>query len=498
MAIGGLDIGSTSAKLTVLDRNGGLLYSMQAEYPVSRQAGEHEMNVEDILSAVGQLVRGTAAAVPELTALGVTSFGESFVLLDEEDRPLLPVMLYTDSRGEEEAALLQARPGVEEIAERVGTLPHSMYSLPKLMWIKRNRPDIYGRTKRACLIGEYIVYWLTGNRLLDYSLATRTMGFDIRRKEWDTEAFRAAGINPALFADPVPTGSSAGRILPSLAEELGCPGELQVVLCGHDQITAALGAGALGAGMTTDGGGTVQCLTPVFSEIPAGGFLQRSHYAVIPFPGEDNYCCYAFSFTGGSLIRWFTDGFGERFRLEAERDGITVYDALERQMTDTPTGILTLPHFAGAATPYMDTGSQGAFVGLGLSHSPADLYRSIMEGITYEMRLNRDVLARGGIHIGALNATGGCAKSRLWLQMKADILGIPVTRMGVDDAGTVGSVMLTGVATGAYESMEAACDILVRKLETFFPREEMRRQYDAVYRRYRGLYEAVRPLFMDV
>ncbi|MEM5770687.1 MAG: FGGY-family carbohydrate kinase, partial [Bacillota bacterium] len=164
--------------------------------------------------------------------------------------------------------------------------------------------------------------------------------------------------------------------------------------------------------------------------------LQKKHYSVVPFM-ENAYCCYAFTFTGGSLVKWFVDGFAEQYRIEAKQKGFTIYQLMEGQMADKPTGILALPHFAGAATPYMDTGSKGAFVGLELSHSPVDVLRAIMEGITYEMRINMDNLEDGGIHIRGLNATGGCSKSRLWLQMKADVLGIPITRIDVDEAGTV-------------------------------------------------------------
>ena len=163
-------------------------------------------------------------------------------------------------------------------------------------------------------------------------------------------------------------------------------------------------------------------------------------------------------------------------------------------MVDNPTGILVLPHFAGAATPYMDTGSKGAFVGLELRHSPIEMFRAIMEGITFEMRINMEKLAEGGIRINGLNATGGCARSGLWLQMKADILRVPVTRMEVDEAGTVGGIMLTGVATGAFANLDEAAEILVRKIEVYHPRSEAGERYEEHYRRYRGLYGAVRPL----
>ena len=164
-------------------------------------------------------------------------------------------------------------------------------------------------------------------------------------------------------------------------------------------------------------------------------------------------------------------------------------------MLDEPTGILVLPHFAGAATPYMDIDSQGAFAGLNLTHTTSDVYRAVLEGIVYESALNLEKLAEGGIHIDVINATGGCAKSRLWLQMKADILGVPVRRMGIDEAGTVGSVMLTGVALGWYSSHDQVAEVLIKAIEEFRPRREMHEKYMKHYDRYRKMYEAVRPLY---
>ncbi len=486
MPISGLDIGSTGAKITVLTESGALLHTGYRAYPTSG----HEVDARHIWDAVKSLLTDAAQAVPSLSAVGVTSFGESFVLLDGAGDVLCPTMMYTDRRGEVEAAALFAQLG-ERIAEISGTAPHAMYSLPKLMWIKAHRPETFARVRRVCLIADYISYKLTGNHLIDHSLAARTMGFDIRKMDWSDALFRAADLDPALFGVPVPTGTDAGPVQPQLAAELGLPEGLRVVLCCHDQVAAAVGAGVLYPGMATDGAGTVQCVTPVFSPIPDGGGLQAHNYSIVPFLRPETYCCYAFSFTGGSLVKWFVDNLAQR------QPGASVYDQLESGMTDAPTGILVLPHFAGAATPYMDTGSRGAFVGLTLAHTQSDLYRAVLEGIAYEMRLNLETLSASGLGVDGLFATGGGAKSALWLQMKADILGVPVTRMSVDEAGTVGGIMLTGVATGVYSGLDEAKSELVRPVHIYEPRPGMHDQYQAHYRRYRRLYQAVRPLMED-
>jgi xylulokinase len=491
MIIGGLDIGSAGAKITVVNSTGKLLHKGYKDYPVSRVSSAHEINAAEIWNAVQKLLQDAACAVPGLAAVGVTSFGESFVLLGKDDEALLPIMMYTDPRGEVQSAELSAALGSGVISEITGTAPHPMFTLPKLLWIKQNRPDVYGKIKQVLLIGDFIVYMLTGRRVIDYSLAARTMGFDIQKKQWSAGIFEAAGINPALFSKAVPSGTDVGIIKAELAARLALPDGLRVVICGQDQITAAVGSNILTPGKAANGAGTVECITPIFRGIPKNAALQKSNYAVIPFLNDENYCCYAFLFSGGSLTKWFVNQLAPG---QAKISNKNIYEELETASRDEPSGILVLPHFAGAATPYMDVGSKGVFLGLDLSHTTADLFRAVMEGITYEMLLNIEKLSDVGVQILSLNASGGSARSELWLQMKADILGIPITRLNNDEAGTVGGIMLTGRSIGVYESLEQAADTLIKPLRIYEPRREMHERYQTHYQRYRKLYNAVRPL----
>ena len=163
-------------------------------------------------------------------------------------------------------------------------------------------------------------------------------------------------------------------------------------------------------------------------------------------------------------------------------------------MKDEPTGILVLPHFAGAATPYMDVGSKGAVVGLTLEHNTADLYRGMMEGVVYEMMLNMEHLAKAGIHPEKLRATGGGASSKVWMQMKADMLNMPITSLGSAEAGAAGCAMMAGIAAGVFEGLKEAARALVTEKEVYYPRKEQHEAYMKYYNKYKGLYQAVRPL----
>ncbi|MBQ0031429.1 MAG: carbohydrate kinase, partial [bacterium] len=224
---------------------------------------------------------------------------------------------------------------------------------------------------------------------------------------------------------------------------------------------------------------TVECVTPMYERIPEDEAFVANNYNVVPYFGK--YVAYAYSYTGGALVDWATKLLGKGH--------------LELQQGEyRPTGLLVLPHFAGAATPYMDSGSRGAVVGLTLATTPQDLYFACLEGVAYEMRLNKDRLAESGVCYNRLVATGGGARSKVWTQIKADVLGVPVVSLETDDAGTVGCAMLAGVAVGVFRDLSEARNTMVREIDSYEPDQKRQSEYDLIFKRYEKLYEAVRPL----
>jgi len=236
MAIGGLDIGTTGCKLTIYDNKGTYIYKAYRDYPSSRGGKEQEIHGEFIWNSVRDVIREAAEYNPDIQGIGVTSFGETFVLLDEKDTPLAPSMLYTDPRGDVECRDLVQKLGEKNIAAITGLKPHCMYSISKLMWMQRHRPDIYGRVSRILLMEDYIIYMLTGITQIDYSIASRTMAFDIRRLCWSTEILEAAGIDEKLLSKTVPTGTPAGYVQDTVAAKLGLKEKTLIVSVSHDQV----------------------------------------------------------------------------------------------------------------------------------------------------------------------------------------------------------------------------------------------------------------------
>ena len=491
MKIAGLDIGTTGCKITVFDENGAKTDSEYRAYPASRLKSTHELDAFALRNSILEVVKAAAERFPDIKGIGVTSFGESFIAAGSDGNPLRPLMLYTDPRGAEECAELVNKLGREKIASITGLNPHSMYSLPKLMWIARNEPEVFAKIKHVFLVEDYAVFLLTGKRAIDYSLATRTMAFDLKTLDWNGEIFEAAGIDPSLFSKPVSTGTAVGKISAEAAAKTGLSRDVLVVAVAHDQVAAAAGAGVTEPGIAAEGAGTVECITPVYKEIPSGTSFQNNNYNVVPYFGS--YVAYAFSYTGGALLEWCVDNVCRAEKEEARAAGVSVHEYLQRGYKG-PTGILVLPHFAGAATPYMDSGSRGVIAGLDMSTSARDVYFACMEAVAYEMRLNIEKISESGIKINRLVATGGGAKSALWTKIKSDVTGLPIDVLETTEAGTVGSAMLTGVATGVFKSLEEARSKMVVKTAERLPDPRMHERYGEIYERYKKLYGAVRPL----
>ena len=477
--IAGLDIGTTGCKVTVFDETGANLGREYRDYPVKRQTTAQEVDAEALRDGVFAVLSAAAKRFGAISGMGVTSFGEAFVVTDGEGRPLRPVMLCTDPRGAEECAELVAKVGAQELMRITGVKASETYSLPKLLWIKRHEPELFAKAKYVMLVEDYVIYLLTGLRRIDYSLATRSMAFDLETLGWSEKILGACGIDPAMFSEPVATGSVAGTVSAETAAATGLDPAMKVIASGHDQVAAAVGAGVFEPGTAVDGAGTVECVTPVYEKIPEDRAFQENNYNVAPYFGK--YVAYAYSYTGGALVQWCTNLLGKGHAELQEGDY-------------APTGLLLLPHFAGAATPYMDSGSKGAIVGLSLATTPRDLYLACLEGVAYEMRVNQERLVQSGVVYRRLVATGGGAKSKLWMQIKADVLGVPVTSLETEDAGTVGSAMMTGVATGVFADLDAARRTMVREVATFTPDPARKAEYDKIFARYAKLYDAVRPL----
>ncbi len=489
MIIGGLDVGTTGCKIALYNENCELLKSYYTEYNAIHKNGQHEIDFTDVKNGVLTILK-TATKEYKINALGVTSFGETFAMLDENDCILAPSMLYTDPRGKEECEYLCEKLGQDNLTLLTGVKPHPMYSISKIMWQKNNNSNAFKKCKRILLGEDFIVYTLTGVAQIDYSLAARTAAFDIEKKSWIKKVFDTAGVDIALMSRAVPTGTVAGVITEKIKKELGISYDITVVNGCHDQVAGMIGSGVFETTQAMDGTGTVECIPVILKEKPNDIKFYNDGYSVVPYL-DNLYACYALSFTGGATLKWFRDNFAES---ECQKHGKNVYAELDKAVSNKPTEILVLPHFAGAATPYMDNDSKAAFVGITLETTKYDLYKALMEGTSYEMLLNFNTMKEQIGEIKEIRATGGGATSDVWLQIKADILNTEIMALSCKEVGAAGTVALTGVAVGGFKELKSAVSKMAAVRKVFAPNKENVQIYSKLYKKYANLYSAVKGL----
>ncbi len=492
MIIGGLDVGTTGCKIALYDDNANLLNTYYNEYDSKHFDGQHEIDFEDIKNGVLKLLKN-ATSEYKVDALGVTSFGETFAMLDENDNILAPSILYTDPRGTDECKELCEKLGKDKLTLIAGVKPHQMYSIYKLMWLKKNNPDAFAKCKHVLLGEDYIVYSLTGVAQIQYSLAARTGALDVKNKCWSKEIFDAAGIDSSIMAKPVPLGTPAGTLRPEIKAELGIDYDITVVNSCHDQVAGMIGSGIFDTTAAMDGTGTVECIPVILKDLPTDVSFYQGGFSVVPFI-NNQYAVYAFSFTGGATLKWFRDNFAELETKIADENGKNVYAELDKRVSDKPTGILIMPHFAGAATPFMDTDSKAVFVGVTLETTKIDLYKALMEGTSYEMLLNFNTMKKATGDIALLKATGGGAMSDIWLQIKADILGKEIAALKCKEVGAAGAAALAGDTLGIYKDLPSVVAKMAPVRKVFKPNDEKTKIYAEYYEKYAKLYDSVRSL----
>jgi len=487
----GLDIGTTGCKATILDRKGNILDTDYHEYPVIHPQPEYdELDSERVWQSVIKVISTITARNSQLKidAIASSSLGEAATPIDKEGKILHNAILYTDNRGESLLKQLVEKVGFDQIHKITGLIPHNMYTITKIMWYKKYLPEIYINTWKFLLFEDFISYKLSGKTCIDYSLASRTMAFDIRKKEWATEIIDAADIDINKLSDPLPAGSTIGPIQREIAELLHLSEDIIVVKGGWDQSCVALGVGAIESGIVADGIGSVECINIPFDEPNTNELMRKFQFPCGPHVFPNKYITIAYNITTGTLLKWFRDTFVSEEYILAKNEGKDIYEILDNRIPEEPTNLLILPFFAGAATPYFDPHATGSILGLTLTTKSIEIYRAILESTTYQIRLNVELLEEIGVKFKELRVVGGGAKSSIWLQIKSDILNRSLAVPACKEAGTIGVAILAGYAAGYFSNIEAGVRSMI-KIEKFFsPKLEHLSKYNKQFERFKKIY----------
>jgi xylulokinase len=498
-ALLGLDVGTSSCKALVLAESGRELARGRVEYQLAYlDNGWVELDLAVVWAAVtsliGQVTAQARADGGEVTAVSLSVSGDEAIPVDAEGRPLRPCMMAMDNRTADLAEMFGRKVGPQRIYEITGLPVHGMHPLLRLMWIREHEPEIYANTAKMLCWSELVTSLLGGAAVSDYSVAARTMAFDIVRQEWSQELLAAADIPATFMPGLAPSGTAIGDVPARVAADLGLKPGTKIIAGGFDQPMAALGSGLINAGDAGVGTGTWEALVAVTdAPVLTGRMLEAGYpFGCYVLPGR--FFCLASNPGGGSLLRWYKDTFCADAVRRARRSGADPFDVILRDVPDGPTGVLVLPHFQGSYNPWMDPAATGAVVGLSLATSRGEFVKAILEGTAFELRENIERIERAGIPIGGLRATGGGARSPEWLQLKADITGKPISTVNVDEAGCVAAACLAGVGAGLFDSAADPIGAWVHPVREFEPDPARKQVYDEIFADYLELVRAVAPL----
>lgn len=483
----GIDIGGTGCKCVAFRDDGTQLAIAYTEFPLA--AGQVNLPPDILTSSVFQVIARCTAQLEEkqdIAAITISSFGESFVAVDELGNALTDILLYFGNTESVEFSRLVKQIGEEKFMETTRILPDASYSLSKMLYTQKITPK---PVWKYLFIAGFICYRLTGKTYADVSLACRSLLYDVENRCWSQELLEACGIDKNTLPEVLPTGGKVGTILPDIAMQLGLSQNTLVVMGSHDQIVNALGAGVQKIGDAVDTSGTCECITPLFPAIPQDLKFQRENFACVPYLENKGYVTYAYNISAGSVVRWYRDALAYHMKQE----GRSIYDVLNEKCPSKPTDLMILPFLQGmGGTPDVDASATGVIAGLTTQTRLPDIYRAILEGVTFEMRYNQEKLRENGVTFDRLYACGGGARSAVWLQVKADILGCQIIPVKSEESGAMGSAVL-GIAAVTGESPFTVAERFWQYGEVVSPKPEHQEIYNRKYR----MYKALRELYLE-
>jgi xylulokinase len=495
MSYMGVDVGTTGCKAVVFE-SGRQIALAYREYPLlAPHSGWAELDSADVCEKCFAVIReaAKAAAADPVRSLGICSQGEAFTPVGADGEFLGNAMVSSDARAALIADTWSAEFGRDKLYQATGHAAHPMFTLFKLLWLRENQPQTWAVARRFHCFEDLLHLRLGLDPAISWPLAGRTMLFNVRTHDWDDAILDAAGLDRGRLARTLPSGAVVGTIPSDIARGLALPDDVAVVAAGHDQVCAALGAGVTTEGSAMYATGSVECICPAFDEPRFSDELFRSNLCTYDYSVEGMYATVAFSLTGGNLLKWFRDQWAQREVEDAAAAGADAYDLLMSTMPAEPTDLLVLPYFTPSGTPYFDAHTTGAILGLRLSTTREEVLRALLEGVAFEMRLNLDILERSGIRVDELIASGGGAKSRILLQLKADVLGKPITTLAITETGCFGAALLARSADTGTPVRKLA-DELIIKTDRIEPAPDRAARYAERFAAYKLLYPALRPL----
>lgn len=483
----GIDIGTSAVKLVAVDEKGLVLRTVSREYPLYMyNDGRSEQSPEDWWNQTADGLRELTAGLGEIAAVSFSGQMHGLVMLDENDNVLRRAILWNDQRTQAQCDYLNNTIGRDVLLENAANIALTGFTAPKILWVKEHEPEIFAKVKKIMLPKDYIAYKLSGVFATDYSDASGMLLLDVKNRDWSDKMLEIVGVSRAQLPKLFHSYESVGNVAAEAAKETGLSAQTKVVIGGGDQAVGAVGSGIVSEGMCSVSLGTSGVL-----------FVAADNFAVDTSPAAIHAFCHStgcYHFMGVTLAaagsnKWWVEEILSTTDYPAEQKNID-------KIGENP--VYFLPYLSGERTPHNDSMARGAFVGMNMTTTRADMTQAVLEGVSFSLR---DILTRVrdlGAKVTTARIIGGGAKSSLWCQMIADILRLKVEKMQSSEGPAFGAAILAMVGAGAYKNVEEVCTALIKTTETFTPNDSTAANYDKRYPVYVGLYTALKESFHTI
>ncbi|MBQ3498837.1 MAG: xylulokinase [Clostridia bacterium] len=483
----GVDLGTSAVKLLLVNERGDIIGEVSKEYPVYYpKSGWSEQNPADWWEAVKIGIAELTADYDKKQIAGIGAGGQmhGLVVLDENNDVIRPAILWNDGRTQKQVDYLNGVIGKDTLSENTANIAFAGFTAPKILWMKENEPELFAKIKKIMLPKDYINYMLTGVHSCDYSDASGMLLLDVKNKCWSDKILEICSVTKEQMPSLFESSDIIGTVKPNIASELGLGENVKVVAGAGDNAAAAIGTGTVGNGKCNISLGTSGTI-----------FISSSKFGVDP-----NNALHAFAHADGcyhlmgcmlsaaSCNKWFME--------DILHD--TDYKSNQAPITDEKLGtnnVFFLPYLMGERSPINDTNARGAFLGMSMDTTRADMLQAVFEGVAFAIRDSFEVAKSLGIQIERSNICGGGAKSELWKKIMANVLGIPLDTVKTEQGPGYGGAILAMVGCGEYESVVDACENLVEISDTVYPDEKLSALYDEKYNTFKAIYPSLKAIF---
>lgn len=487
----GIDVGTGGSRAILIDSEGTIIASATVEHLpfTTPEIGWAEQEASDWWRASAESIRqvlehGNIKA-DEIGAIGLSGQMHGAVFLDKFDEILRPSIIWCDQRTEEECRQLTEKIGAEKLIRLVSNPALTNFTLTKMLWVRRNEPEIWKQVRSVLLPKDYIRFRLTGDRATDVSDASGTLMLDVQNRKWSFDIMDAVEMNenllPALFESAEITGTISADCAAATGLVAGTP----VVAGAGDNAAGAIGMGIVRVGSVSATIGTSGVVFAV-TDKPSVDLRGRIHTFCHAVP--DLWHVTGVTQAAGLSFRWFKDNFaaGES------------YDDLVEEAAKTSAGadgLLWTPYLMGERTPHIDPNARASLIGLTASHTRAHVVRAILEGVAFSLRDSIEIFKELNIPISSIRLGGGGARSLLWRQIQADIYGQSVEKLVAEEGAALGAALLAGVGVGAWKTIEEACHKTIRVAERIDPNGKSTDVLNHQYQAYKKIYSASHSIF---